>query len=101
VITSMVSLTVYHHIITEYSFIYPFIFILHLSGLCLCKGEAKIGPGRPFAHTKHMGDWCRGLTAHSTLRVLKRARESAAGSRQPAAILQLAIQLFRLVALFH
>ena len=41
----------------------------YLSGLCLCKGEAQIGPGRPFAHTKHTGDYCRGLTAHSTLSI--------------------------------
>ena len=34
------------------------------------KGEAKIGPGRQAwsAHTQHMGDHCRRLTAHSTLR---------------------------------
>ena len=33
-----------------------------LSGLCLCKRAAKIGPGSP--RTKHMSEYCRGLTAH-------------------------------------
>jgi hypothetical protein len=32
---------------------------VYFSGLCLCKGEATIGPDWS-AHTKHMGDYCRG-----------------------------------------
>ena len=40
-----------------------------LSGLCLCRGDAKVGPDWSSPHTKRMGDYCRGLTAHSTLRL--------------------------------
>ena len=46
-----------------------------LSGLCLCKGEAKIRPDWSSPHTKCMGDYCRGLTGsshHSTLRYYTR-----------------------------
>ena len=51
-----------------------------LSGVCLCKGEAKTRT-RLVRHTKHMGDYCRGLTARSTLRMHTFSAPMSAGTQ--------------------